>query len=155
MEPKRFAVVDKNGLVVNAILALPDYVPPAGFRVIESDHAGPGDTWNGSDFTKAGAATPASAADVNTVAQARIIALTGATDFDSCIVKQLNALMRATELTNKRALGQPLTDDETAQATALQAMADAIKGVRDASNVLNAMTPIPLDYSDNGHWPPQ
>lgn len=89
-------------------------------------------------------------ADVRAEAQRRIIALTGAADFNGCIVKQLNASMRATELTNKRAMGSGWTPEEAAEAAALQALATAIKAIRSRSN---AMEPSPPDdYADDARW---
>lgn len=84
-------------------------------------------------------------------AQRRIIALTGAADLQSCLIKQLNAQMRATELANKRALGAVLSEAEEIEAAALQALADGIKAIRAASNELEADPP--QDYADDAHWP--
>lgn len=70
-------------------------------------------------------------------AQQRIITVTGAPDLQLCIVKQLNALMRATELTrNEAATG--LNTAEQAEATALQGLADTIKAIRAASDSIEA-----------------
>lgn len=102
---------------------------------------------------KYGLALPApSAQDVKAEAQRRIIALTGATSFEACIIKQMNALMRATELTNKKASGEALTDSERGEALALQSVADAIKGVRQKSNEIELLEPIPANYRDDTHW---
>lgn len=84
-------------------------------------------------------------------AQRRIIAATGATSFEGCLTKQLNAVMRATEITNKRASGQALTDAETAEAAALQALADRIKAIRAASDQIEAA--LPVDFAANSRWP--
>lgn len=84
-------------------------------------------------------------------AQKRIIGLLGARDLNGCLTKQLNALMRATELANKRAIGNDLTSDEAAEAEHLEAMASAVKAIRAASN---AMEPNPpQDYTSDKHWP--
>jgi hypothetical protein len=88
---------------------------------------------------------------IRTEAQRRIIALTGAADLQSCLIKQLNAQMRATELVNKRALGAVLSEAEEIEAAALQALADGIKAIRAASNELEADPP--QDYADDAHWP--
>jgi len=85
-------------------------------------------------------------------AQRRIIARTGASDFQSCITKQLNAQMRALELTRKQVSGETLSGAEVAEAAALQALADDIKALRGCSNALEAMTPIPDDFADDAHW---
>lgn len=89
--------------------------------------------------------------DVRAEAQRRIIALTGATSLDGCLIKQLNALMRGTELVNKRASGGTLTAEEEAEAAALQAMADAVKAIRAASNAMESNPPS--DYASDERWP--
>lgn len=91
------------------------------------------------------------AQDVRAEAQRRIIALTGTADLAGCIVKQLNASMRASELINIKASGGTLTAEQTAEAAALQAMADAIKAVRAASNVIEPAPPA--DFTDDSYWP--
>lgn len=92
-----------------------------------------------------------SPADIKNEAQRRIIALTGASDLQSCLIKQLNAQMRATELVNKRALGETLSEEEQAEVAALQALAEGIKAIRAASNDLE--TDPPHDFTDNSYWP--
>lgn len=89
--------------------------------------------------------------DVRAEAQRRIVAMTGASSLDGCLVKQLNAAMRATELVNKRALGITLTPEEEAEAAALQALADQVKAIRAASNAMEG-TP-PADFADDRRWP--
>ncbi len=88
--------------------------------------------------------------DVRAEAQRRIIRLVGATDITGCLIKQLNASMRATELTNKIATGGTLTTDEAAEAAALKGLADAIKAIRAASNAMEAEPPA--DYAADGRW---
>lgn len=88
---------------------------------------------------------------VRAEAQRRIVALTGAADLQSSVAKQLNALMRAMELTNKRTLGVTLTAEEEAEAAALQGLADSIKAIRAASNILGAS--MPEDVAADHHWP--
>lgn len=84
--------------------------------------------------------------------QRRIMLLVGTpNDLNRCLIKQLNALMRATELTNRQAIGEELSSAEQAEAAALQSLADAIKALRAASNVLEADPPD--DYADDEHWP--
>lgn len=83
-------------------------------------------------------------------AQRRIVALTGATDLNSCLVKQLNALMRGTELTNKTASGEMLTVEEEAEAAILQGLATAIKAIRAKSDALELS--LPVDFTANSHW---
>lgn len=83
-------------------------------------------------------------------AQRRIVAMTGATDMTTCLTKQLNAVMRATELTNKKTSGQTLSDAENAEAGALQALATAIKAIRSKSDSLEVS--LPTDFDNNAHW---
>jgi hypothetical protein len=90
---------------------------------------------------------------VKAEAQRRIIALTGASDLTTTMIKQLNASMRANELNNKLATGGTLTTKEQGEADALKALAAAIKAIRAASDVLEAMDPIPSDYNDDSNWP--
>ncbi len=91
------------------------------------------------------------AADGRQEAQRRIFALVGATDFNGCIVRQLNASMRATELTNRIALGSTLSAAEQAEATALQTLANRIMSIRVASNAMEVAPPA--SYRDDAHWP--
>lgn len=97
------------------------------------------------------AIVPTSVNDVREEAQRRIVALTGARDVQSCLIKQLNALMRATELTSKRALGGAMSDVEAAESVALKGLADKIKAIRASSNLLESK--LPDDYTDDKHWP--
>ena len=91
-------------------------------------------------------------AAVKSEAQRRIIALTGQTELIACIIKQSNANMRANELTDKRVSGGTLTAEEELEATALRNFATALKSIRAASNVIELMEPIPLDYCSNTYW---
>jgi hypothetical protein len=97
-------------------------------------------------------------AAVKAEAQRRIIALTGRLQLIDCMIKQSNANMRANELNDKRILflkaqGDDLTAAEELEATALRNLADAIQAIRAASDVVEALDPIPLDYTANSHWP--
>ena len=89
--------------------------------------------------------------DVRTEAQRRIVGLTGARDLQSCVIKQLNALMRVGELNDKQARGEALSPTEQAEAGALRSLAAAVKAIRAASNILEASPPA--DYASNTHWP--
>ena len=91
-------------------------------------------------------------AAVKAEAQRRIIALTGQTDLIACMIKQSNANMRANELTDKRVSGGTLTAEEELEAPALRNLATALKAIRAASNVIEAMDPIPLDYCADTYW---
>lgn len=99
-----------------------------------------------------GEARPATADDVRAEAQRRIIALVGARDLQDCMIKQLNANMRANEINDIRH-ARELTAVEAAEADALRALAAVIKAVRGASNAIEAQSPIPDDYADDKWWP--
>lgn len=62
---------------------------------------------------------------------------------------QTNMVARAVELTRKATL----TDEEQAEERTLIASWGWIKSVRNASNEIEQMSPIPLDYNDNSRWP--
>jgi hypothetical protein len=94
---------------------------------------------------------PPSTAAVRAEAQRRILALVGVATLSDCLIKQLNASMRATELVNKRAVGDGLSPAEEAEATALQVLANAIKAIRASSNAMEANPPE--DYATDAHWP--
>lgn len=91
------------------------------------------------------------AAHVKTEAQRRIVGIVRAPDLMSCIVKQLNANMRANELNDIR-YSREWTPQEAGEAAALQGLAEVIKGVRAKSNMLEAMNPIPADYAADQYW---
>lgn len=88
--------------------------------------------------------------DVRVEAQRRIMALLGATTLEGCIIKQLNANMRANELNDLRH-SRTLDAAELAEASALRGLAEQIKAIRAASNVLEPSPPN--DFTDNSHWP--
>jgi len=92
-------------------------------------------------------------AAVKAEAQRRIIALTGQRDLLACMIKQSNANMRANELNDKRVSGETLTAEEETEATALRNLAGAIKAIRSASNAVELLDPIPLDYTAASYWP--
>lgn len=66
-------------------------------------------------------------------AQARIMALVGTADIIPCLIKQLNANMRANELNDIR-YSREWTVEEAAEAAALRGLADMIKTIRAQSN---------------------
>ncbi len=89
--------------------------------------------------------------DVRAEAQRRIVVTVGARDFTDCLVRQLNANMRANELNDIRHT-RALEPAEQAEADALRNLAAVIKAIRAASNVLEAMTPIPADFAADHRW---
>lgn len=91
------------------------------------------------------------AVHVKAEAQRRIVVLTGATDLTTCLIKQLNANMRANELNDIRH-ERTLTVEEEAEAAALRNLAAAIKHIRARSDAIEAMSPIPADFADDSRW---
>ena len=89
---------------------------------------------------------------VKAEAQRRIIVVTGATDMTGCLVKQMNAQMRAAELINIKTEGGALTAEQQVESDALKALADAIKYIRARSNDIEALDPIPSDFAADVRW---
>lgn len=67
--------------------------------------------------------------------------------------KQANMTARGVELQDIWRRTGSWTEQEQAEADALQAAWAWIKAVRSASDVLEAMSPIPGDYTDDKRWP--
>lgn len=88
---------------------------------------------------------------VKAEAQRRIIVRTGANDLTECMIKQLNANMRANELNDIRH-SRVLTPEEQAEAEVLRVLAADIKNIRAKSNTIEAMAPIPMDYANDSYW---
>lgn len=95
-------------------------------------------------------------AAIKASAQRRICALVGTTDTTACVVKQLNANMRATELVRKETTSS-LTTEEAAEAVALETLAATIKAIRARSNEVEAMvaagTITTCEQIDEQEWP--
>lgn len=68
--------------------------------------------------------------------------------------KQTNMVARGVELQDIWRLNGVWTAQEQAEATALKSVWTWIKSVRTASDTLEAMIPIPLNYENDVHWPP-
>ena len=66
--------------------------------------------------------------------------------------KQRNMNAAATALLMARVTVGSWTADEQEQADALTAAWALVSAIRTASDVLEAMDPIPLDYADDKHW---
>jgi hypothetical protein len=141
--------------------ALIDVAPVVGVAVGRKDNKS---TWrvdfddNATQEQKDAAAAVIAAFDINaptaddvrTEAQRRIMVLVGAASLDGCIIKQLNANMRANELNDIRH-GREWTEAEAAEAAALRGLANQIKAIRAASNVLEPAPPA--DFTADTHWP--
>lgn len=96
--------------------------------------------------------TVPTAAMVKAEAQRRIMALIGTSDIISCLIKQSNANMRANELNNILASGGAFSPAEQVESAGLKALADAVKTIRSKSNDLEAMSPIPTDFTSDSYW---
>lgn len=101
------------------------------------------------DGEKVVVTVPVAVNEIKFEAQKRIMTLVGATDIQSCIIKQLNALMRGTELANEKH-SRPLTAEEEYEAAVLIGLAHQIKVIRAKSNDLELS--LPSDYTDDRHW---
>lgn len=67
--------------------------------------------------------------------------------------KQANMTARGVELIQKLAQGGAWTQDEEAEAAALEDAWSWIKSVRAASDAIEALSPLPRDYSAETRWP--
>ncbi|MEP3049412.1 MAG: hypothetical protein ABJL55_16310 [Roseibium sp.] len=65
--------------------------------------------------------------------------------------KQRNLTARAAELAIKGVANW--TADEQSEVNAGQLLWDQIKAIREASDALEAMDPIPQDFDDDSYWP--
>ncbi len=147
----RATLLNEAGLCVNVIALGEGYESDQGLVIGPSDGQ-IGWTWNGVEWIKPEPPPPPppTTEDVRAEAQRRIIALVGAKDLNSCMVKQLNANMRANEL-NDIQHSRELTTEEAAEAQVLRSLAIQIKAIRAASNVLEPNPP--QDYTDDKYWP--
>lgn len=84
------------------------------------------------------------AADVKAEAYRRIVAL--APEW-----KQRNMIARGVELV--RVGESNWTDVQQAEVNAMDAIWATIKDIREASDALETMDPIPVDYADDSRWP--
>jgi len=67
--------------------------------------------------------------------------------------KQTNIIARSVELQDIWRTAGGWTKAEAAEADAIKSIWAWVKSVRSASDALEAMTPIPSDYTDNKYWP--
>lgn len=82
----------------------------------------------------------------------RIADIVGTDGVYDAMAKQLNALMQAVSITDKRSRGVALTPEEDAVAQSLRDMAAAIDVIRAKSNEIEAMDPRPDDFKDDKYW---
>jgi hypothetical protein len=154
------------------MLELPTYTPKHWFWVVNGDESRAWSSavsayvtqWDANRTTRIDSETslsnvlrghglygPApSADDVRAEAQRRIMALVGAATIEACLIKQLNANMRANELNDYRH-NRELTTQEAGEAAALRGLADQIKAIRAASNILEPNPPT--NFTADEYWP--
>lgn len=84
-------------------------------------------------------------------AQRRIMGLVGTDDIIPCLIKQLNANMRANELNDIR-YSREWTEGEAAEAAALRGLATGIKTIRAQSNALEAEVLALKDAATVAAW---
>lgn len=128
-------------------------VETMGWKTVIEQGEGPIENWAlvGNDIVITKSYPPITAANVKAEAQRRIIARVGAPDLTQCIIKQLNANMRANELNDIRH-ERELTTEEAAEAEALRQLALDIKDIRAKSDEIEAIDPIPADFNADLRW---
>lgn len=92
-------------------------------------------------------------AAVKAEAQRRIILRTGGQDLMGAVIKQLNALMKAVTVVNKKVDNTVLSED-LENAAVLTALAADIEFIRNRSNAIELLDPIPEDYAADYRWTP-
>jgi len=134
----------ESGVVANVVEVRPGAVPGfmAGWPEAGPD-VGIGWAWDGKVFAPA-PPPPVTAEQVKAEAERRILAV--APEW-----RQRNLLARGAELANIRH-DRKLTSGEKAEADAISAVWTAIAGLRAASDALEAMNPIPQDFTDDEYW---
>ena len=93
-------------------------------------------------------------AQVNAEAKRRIWSLIGAYDDQSSNEKQNNLLVEVATYTNLVLIeGVTLSIEQDNRLNTIKAGNLLIGAIRDASNVLNNMDIIPVNFTDNKYWP--
>ena len=96
---------------------------------------------------------PPTVEDVRAEASRRMQHVVGARDAAHLQIVIANASREAIRLLRVTA-DRPWTEGEVARAAALEAADAAIEAIRAASNVLEAMDPVPADFATSAIWPP-
>ncbi len=92
-------------------------------------------------------------AAVRAEAARRMRALVNARDDRHLDIIISNGLREAARLLRKEVDGEALTAEEQARKAELRQIDAALEAIRAASNALEAMDPIPADYTDDKWWP--
>ena len=90
--------------------------------------------------------------DVRAECQRRLIQLCHARDAADLQVKIANAQREAARYLNILVTGNELADDQAARRTVLMELDAAIERLRAKSNALEATSPIPRDFRNDGYW---
>lgn len=134
----------ENGLVVNVIEVDPQNIPDWAADWPEAGNAGPGSTYDGQTFTAPVEVGTVTAEDVKAEAMRRILAV--APEW-----KQRNLTAQAAILAK---IGEAnWTTEQAAAWAAGEAVWSAVAAIRAASDVIEALDPIPQDYADDARWP--
>ena len=92
--------------------------------------------------------------DVRAEAARRMSLLVGARDDRHLDIIISNGLREAARLLRKEVEDEGLTAVEQARKRQLQQIDVMLEAIRAASNRLEVMEPVPVDYADDRHWPP-
>ena len=90
--------------------------------------------------------------DVRAEAQRRMIVLVNAKNSDDLNIKIQNGLREAARLLQKEIDGITLTQAEIDKKNQLKQTDASIENIRAKSNILEAMNPIPSNYTDDSWW---
>ncbi len=90
--------------------------------------------------------------DVRAECQRRLMQLCHAHDAADLQVKIANAQREAARYLNILVAGNTLADDQAARRTVLMELDAAIERLRAKSNALEATSPIPKDFRNDGYW---
>ena len=90
--------------------------------------------------------------DLRAECSRRMVQLCGARDAADLQVKISNAEREAARYLNILIAGNTLADDQAARRTVLMELDAAIERLRAKSNALEATSPIPKDFRNDGYW---
>lgn len=142
MATERRAQIE-GGVVVNVIEVVQGQIPDFAKDWPVAPTAGPGWTYDGSTFAAPVAPAP-DAALVKAEAYRRIVAIVPEW-------RQRNLTARASILAEKGRANW--SAGELAEWDAGSAIWEDVAAIRAASDVIEALDPIPADFADDTHWP--
>ena len=133
----KYAIIE-NGIVINKAVA----EEPLGENWIESSSCKIGDLWDGEKFTSPPGPEP-TIEEIKAEANRRILSLCPQW-------KQDNMNRRATLLLERGRVNWSV--EELAEWNSYVEIGNQIDAIRQASDILEAMSPIPSDYQDDSYW---